>query len=129
MDNRLKLLYVDDEAINLLFFEMQFRTKYEVLTASGGIKGLSILEQEQDVVLIISDMNMPNMTGLEFINKAKAMYPGKKFCILTGYEITEEIRDALKSGIIIKYFSKPFRPEDIERVIEEEIRPELGSSG
>ena len=125
MDPQFKLLYIDDEAINLFFFEMKFRNSYKVITAKNGMEGLEILEDNPDILLIISDMNMPGMTGLEFIYTAKEKYPEKKFFILTGYEITEEIKKALLDGLIIKYFSKPYREEDIESVLSTVIETEI----
>lgn len=117
MSKKTKILYVDDEHINLLLFEANFNTNYEVLIAEDGLSGLNILEANPDTLIIISDMKMPNMNGIEFINRAKKKYPDKKFYILTGFEITEEIQKALESGLILKYFSKPFNINEIESSI------------
>jgi YesN/AraC family two-component response regulator len=62
-------------------------------------------------------MKMPGMNGIEFIKKAKAKYPDKKFYILTGFEITEQIKEALDKGIILEYFCKPFEIEKMHRII------------
>lgn len=116
-----KILYVDDEQINLKLFEINFSEKYDVLIADNGIKGLEMLEDNPDVLVVISDMKMPKMNGLEFIKKAKEKYLDIKFYILTGFEITDEIQNALNNGLIIKYFRKPFDLNEIESSINEVI--------
>ncbi|MBN1116156.1 MAG: response regulator, partial [Bacteroidales bacterium] len=118
---KVKILYVDDEEINLLLFEANFNQKYEVKIAENGLSGLEVLENNPDILIIISDMKMPNMNGIEFINKAKRKYPDKKFYILTGFEITEEMQKALETGLILKYFSKPFDMNEIESSINEAV--------
>lgn len=121
MNNKLKILYVDDEHINLLLFENNFTDKYEVLVAKDGFDGLKTLVLNPETKLIISDMKMPGMNGIEFIRKAKKLYPDKKFYILTGFEITDEIREALDTGLILEYFSKPFDVEKMHTVIAEAL--------
>ena len=117
----MKILYVDDESINLKLFEINFNRKYDVVTASDGFTGLIALEKNTDIAVIVSDMKMPNMNGVEFIKKAKEIYPEKKFFILTGFEITEEILHALETNLILRYFSKPFNFNEIDKVISEAV--------
>jgi len=121
MSKNIKILYVDDEKINLLLFEANFSQKYEVLIAENGFSGLEVLSNNPDISIVISDMKMPNMSGIEFIFNAKKKYPEKKFFILTGFEITEEIQEALERGLILKYFSKPFHMNEIELAISDAI--------
>lgn len=117
MGKDIKILYVDDEKINLLLFERNFKDKYHVLVAEDGAKGLEILALNCDVDMIISDMKMPGMNGLEFICKVKERYPDKKCYILTGFEITEEISNALATGLIVEYFSKPYDVAKMHSII------------
>ncbi|NIJ45602.1 CheY-like chemotaxis protein [Wenyingzhuangia heitensis] len=116
-----KILYVDDEKINLLLFENNFKKFYTVLVAKDGFEGLKVLDENTDTLIIISDMRMPGMTGIEFITKAKAKYPDKKFYILTGFEITQQIREALDTGLILEYFKKPFEIKKIHAKIAEAL--------
>jgi two-component system, response regulator, stage 0 sporulation protein F len=122
MNNKIKILYVDDEVINLQLFEINLKNKYSVLTAINAIKGLEILSENKDISIVVSDMKMPHMNGVEFIKKAKQDYPNIIFYILTGYEITEEIQDALSIGMILKYFQKPYNPKEIELEIENALK-------
>ncbi|MFN8259176.1 MAG: response regulator [Bacteroidales bacterium] len=116
---KIKILYVDDEPINLKLFEINFARDFEIFVAEDGISGLGILEKEPDIKVIISDMKMPGMNGIEFITKAKEKYPAKKYYILTGFEITKEIQNALECGMILKYFRKPFNIKEIKATIEQ----------
>lgn len=117
--NRIQVLYVDDEPINLKLFKINFMKKFDVLTAATGMTGLEVLDKHPDTLIIISDMRMPEMNGIEFIKAAKARFPEKKYYILTGFDITQEIQNAIDSGLILKYFRKPFNIKDIEKSIED----------
>ena len=119
MSKKVKIIYVDDEEVNVMLFEINFSVNFEVYSGCSGFEGLELLDKHPDVKVVISDMRMPKMNGLEFIKIAKEKYPDKKFYILTGFEITEEIQDALQSGLIQKYFQKPFDIQEIENTINE----------
>jgi len=118
MNEKPKILYVDDEIVNLQLFQLIFSNKYEVFTAENGLKGLEMLENNHNVSIVISDMKMPFMNGIEFIQKSKAKYKKISYFILTGYEITNEIQEALNLGLIVKYFRKPFNKSEIDSEIE-----------
>lgn len=117
MSNKIKILYVDDEVLNLTLFEINFKKYFDVICAENGYQGLERLEANPETLIVVSDMKMPKMTGIEFIQKAKEKFPDKKFFILTGFEITEEINHALETGLIIKYFKKPFDIKEIHSSI------------
>ncbi len=121
MSDKPKILYVDDEKINLMLFKYNFKNKYTVLTALNGQEGLDVLESNTDILVIISDMKMPVMNGYDFITKAKPLYPDKKFFMLSGYNITDEIQDAVDDGTILKYFTKPFDIQSMHNAIKDVI--------
>lgn len=120
--NKPTILYVDDEIINLELFQANLESNYNVLLAEDGEQGLKILETQSDIRIVISDMRMPNMTGIEFISKAKALYPSISYYIFTGYDITTEIRDAINNGLIVKYFRKPFNINEIDLEIKKKLQ-------
>jgi len=68
--NHITVLYVDDEPINLELFKMSFRRVFNVIVAESGPQGLEVLQNTNGIKAVISDMKMPNMSGLEFIQKA-----------------------------------------------------------
>jgi two-component system response regulator (stage 0 sporulation protein F) len=128
MDEKIKILYVDDESFNLLIFESLFENKYEVITAELGDIGLEILKSNLDIRLVVSDMRMPLMDGIEFITKAKALYPQIHYFILSGYDITPKILEALSSGLIVNYFQKPFEASEIEASFDEVLLNNVSST-
>ena len=64
--DKITILYVDDEANNLVSFKAVFRVKYQVYTAISGDEALKILG-EKPIEIIITDQRMPNMSGVEFL--------------------------------------------------------------
>ena len=118
MNKNPKVLYVDDEQINLMMFEISFAEKFDLVTASNGMEGLKILENGPTINVVVSDLKMPGLDGIEFIKKAKERFPRKKYFLLTGFEMTTDIQLSLDSGLIHKYMRKPFNKKEIETEIE-----------
>ncbi len=121
MKEKVAILYVDDEPINLELFEINFEEKYTVLTAISGLKAFEVLREKQGIVVVISDMKMHGMNGLEFVVKAKQEFPDLVYFILTGFDISPELAEALNKGVIQKYLYKPFDLLAIEKAIENAI--------
>jgi two-component system, response regulator, stage 0 sporulation protein F len=119
MDNIITLLYVDDETINLKLFEIYFKDKFNVITASSGFDGLEKLKEDPLISVVVSNMRMPGMNGIEFIRLAREQFPGVIYFLLSGYDITDEIEQALKEHVISKYFKKPFNMREIELSIND----------
>lgn len=117
MTDKITILYVDDEPTNLILFEMNFSKHYTVITASNGEEGLLRLNENADINIVISDMRMPGMTGLEFINIAQYKFPNIVYYILTGFDITPAISAAIENKVVNKYFRKPFNPKEISKAI------------
>ncbi len=119
MNSKKQILYVEDEEINKFLFKNYFKNKYDVFIACLGKDGLDILDQQPEISVVISDFKMPLMDGVDFIKKAKEKYPDKKYYILTGYEMTDKILEALESGLILKKFTKPIKYEILEKEINQ----------
>lgn len=116
-ERAISILYVDDEANNLIAFRAVFRTKYTVFTALSGLEGLEILS-ENEIHIIITDQRMPNMTGVEFLEEVITKYPTPIRILLTGYTDMSAIIDAINKGSIFQYLNKPWDEEELEEVIE-----------
>jgi len=116
------ILYVDDELMNLKAFAINLDKSYDILMGEDGLQGLEILEMNPQVSIVVSDMRMPKIDGLEFIRRARELFPNKSYYILTGYGLNDEIQSALDQGLIKKYFSKPFDLEAIEAEFEEVLK-------
>ncbi|MEO9483607.1 MAG: response regulator [Ekhidna sp.] len=119
------ILYVDDEDINLFLFKTNFESNYPVFTASSGAEALQVLKENEDkIIVVISDMRMPVMNGVEFITRAKELYNNIIYFILTGYESNKEIEEALQKKVIQQWFSKPFDMQKIDEAIKNSL-PQL----
>lgn len=120
---KVTVLYVDDEDINLFIFEKTFRNIYNIITANSAEQGLKMLEEHaNDIIVVISDMRMPGMSGLEFIKAAKSKYSNIAYYILTAFDYNEEINKAIADNLINKFFTKPFDIEVIKSSIESVVK-------
>ena len=122
MNDKVKILYVDDETINIKLFEVLFQKKYTILTAMDAMDGLQILSRNPDIDVLISDMNMPIMNGAEFIKKAQKMFSRINYFMLSGYEKNNSIQQLIDDGVILEYFKKPFNRNDIEFAIDNSVK-------
>lgn len=118
MDEKITVLYVDDEPINLDIFRLSLRNYCDVLTAESGDAGLHILNNEDGIKHVITDFKMPGMDGLEFIKLAKNEHPDIKFYILSGFNLTPKFSDALHQKIIVDFFEKPIDFNKILRALK-----------
>ena len=116
MNQKPAILYIDDEEPNLLLFRITFEGSREVLVANSPEEGLRKLEENKDRIrAVISDMHMPKMNGVQFIEKAKEKFKNIPYFILSGYAFNDEIDEAIRRKIIQKFFTKPFDRDEIER--------------
>ena len=116
-----KILIVDDEPANLRVLERLFRRNYQVFTAESGIEGLELIKQH-DLALIISDQRMPGMTGIEFLMRAAEIRPQTVRIILTGYTDVHALVEAINSGVVYKYISKPWLNEDLQQTVNRAVQ-------
>lgn len=114
----ISILYVDDEMINLLSFRAVYRSKYIIHTAISGAEGLEILDKNE-IHIVITDQRMPNMTGVEFLEKVIEKHPAPIRILLTGYTDMSAIIDAVNKGNIYHYLNKPWDDKEMSRIIEE----------
>lgn len=113
-----KILYVDDDIANLNLFQILFAEKFPILVASNTTKAIELLEKNNDIKLLISDRNMPDMDGVEFVNQMHKKYPYITYYMFSGQSQQPDIDKYLDTGIIKKYFSKPFNQYELEKEIE-----------
>ncbi len=116
-----KILLVDDETDNLDALERLFRKKYCVLKAESGLLALELLSQNEDVSLIISDQRMPEMSGVEFLEKSQKTHPNTIRILLTGYTDIDSVISAINSGQIYRYVTKPWDSNDLSFAAEQAI--------
>ncbi len=113
------LLIDDEEAILEIMAAMLADEGYDLLTAGSAEEGLALLKKTPDVSLIISDQHMPGMTGVQFFAQARHISPDALRVLLTGYTDTDAIIDAINSGGIHRYLTKPWSREDFLHTIRQ----------
>ena len=119
MENeKLKVLYVDDERHNLTSFKATYRRDFEVFIAESGEEGLEILK-DNDVQVVLSDQRMPQMTGVEFLKILKEEHPETIRILITGYSDIQAVIDAINDGQVYRYVSKPWDSHDLLLVIQQ----------
>lgn len=112
-----KLLIVDDEQGVLNSLERELRREgYTIFSAAGGRAGLDIL-REQDIGVILSDQQMPEMDGITFLETAGQYKPDVVRLILTGYGSLESAMAAINRSGIFGYLTKPWSPETLKGTI------------
>jgi response regulator RpfG family c-di-GMP phosphodiesterase len=116
-DKKIDILYVDDEENNLVSFKATFRLKYNVMIASSADAAIKILESKP-VEIIITDQRMPQMTGIEFLEKIIDKYPDPIRILLTGYADMNAVIDAVNKGKIFHYLSKPWSEQELNETIK-----------
>ncbi|WLI91361.1 response regulator [Massilia sp. R2A-15] len=111
------VLCVDDEPHILSALRRLFRTQgYEVVSADSGRAGLEVLASRQ-VDLIISDMRMPEMDGVAFLEQARQHTPDTMRVLLTGHADVSQILDAVNRGEIYRYITKPWDDHEMTLVV------------
>lgn len=116
---KLKLMVVDDEPDNLDLLYRTFRRDFQVFKADNAKRALEILESEDEMAVIISDQRMPEMNGTEFLSLTVDRFPDTIRILLTGFTDVEDLVDAINSGQVFKYITKPWKPDKLRLIVEQ----------
>jgi DNA-binding NtrC family response regulator len=117
-----RILIVDDELDMLVLLRMMIEdsTEYEVETTNNPSEAIKILK-EKDIDLVISDLKMPGMDGIELFDELREVSPDVPVIIITAYGSLELADEAMKKGVA-DFITKPFRKDNIlftiSRVLE-----------
>ena len=117
MEEKLKLLVVDDEPDNLDLLYRTFRRDFKVFKATSGTEALETLDQNGEMAIIISDQRMPKMNGTELLSRTVERFPDTIRMVLTGYTDVEDLVSAINSGKVFKYITKPWNPKKLKEVV------------
>lgn len=112
-------MVVDDEPDNLDLLYRTFRRTFKVFRANGATEALELLEEQGEMSVIISDQRMPVMNGTELLSRTVDRFPETIRILLTGYTDVEDLVEAINSGQVFKYITKPWQPDDLKRVVEQ----------
>jgi len=117
-----RILIVDDQINTLKVVGAILQDEnYEVLKAENASKALEILEGERDVDVVLADLKMPGMDGLELYRKMRALDRNIPFVIMTAHGTIQSAVEAMKEGVT-NYLIKPLNYEELSIVLERAIR-------
>jgi len=114
------VLIVDDEPQVITALKDLLEDDYTVFGRNSASTALSFLQSRPDVSLIISDQRMPEMTGHEFLARARAVSPATRM-LMTGYSDLTAVIEAINSGRIFAYISKPWEPAHLRLMVHKAI--------
>ncbi|HIE13420.1 MAG TPA: response regulator [Desulfotomaculum sp.] len=113
-----RVLLVDDDSNILAAFKRNLRPYFEIVTAEDGVAGVAALKDQGPFAVVVSDLRMPEMDGIQFLAAARQVAPDTVRVMLTGYADLQTAIDAVNKGSIFRFLSKPCSPEDFRRVVE-----------
>ena len=112
-----KVLCVDDDANILPGIQRNLRKQFDIDTAVGALAALKLIEKECPYAVIVADMQLPGMSGVEFLNIAKQKYPDPVRVMLTGNADQHTATDAVNRGHIYQFLNKPCPPDRLAEVL------------
>lgn len=120
------ILCVDDEADNVDALERLFRKQYNVLKATSAKEAISVMAKHPGkIAVMITDQRMPEMTGVELLEKTLASHPETVRLLLTGYTDLESVISAVNKGQIFRYLTKPWDPIDLSNTVNRAVELHL----
>ena len=120
-DKRTLLLVDDEPGIRSALTRTLRRDGYHILTAANGPQALDVLA-ENPVQVIVSDQRMPEMSGTEFLNVVKQLYPDTVRIILSGYTDLGVVTDSVNRGAVFKFLTKPWDDELLREQVRDAFR-------
>ncbi len=112
------ILVVDDEPDVVRSVKDLLRLDYRVLGATTADEALRLMEQEE-VHIVMSDQRMPNMSGVELLGKIRGEHPDAIRLLFTGYADIRAVIDAINTGSVYRYITKPWDPDELQAIIRE----------
>ncbi len=127
MGIKYKILYIDDEEVNLRIFKNTFRRDFDVVTLQSAKEALEVFNKEE-FDIIITDQRMPEMTGVEFLSIIQKLHPSipPNRLIISGFAQNEDIDQAFNSYNLYSFVSKPWKADELKTLILKAIEDGRG---
>ena len=117
-----RVLLVDDDPDLLQGLKRRLQKRYDISTAEGGEAALALIDESNPFAVVVSDMRMPGMTGLEVLKKLQKLSPNTQRIMLTGNLDQETAVNAVNQGKIFQFYTKPCTAEKLSEGIDQAIR-------
>jgi len=111
------ILCVDDDENILKGFRRQLRGQFELETATSGQEGLELFKRKGPFAVVVSDMRMPMMDGIEFLSRVREANPDSVRIMLTGNADMQTAIDAVNEGNIFRFLTKPCSSDELAKAI------------
>jgi response regulator RpfG family c-di-GMP phosphodiesterase len=122
MKPELKILLVDDEPNVLAAFQRNLRQRFALDTAQSGAEALRKIEQHGPYAVIVADMQMPEMNGLELLVQVQARHPDTVRIMLTGNADQKTAVEAVNRGQVFRFLNKPCPIELLAQTLQTAVR-------
>ncbi len=116
--DKFKILCVDDEELILNGIATIIKRDYEVILNTSPVKALEFIKENNDISVVLSDMKMPEMNGVEFLSKVKEVSPDTTRILLTGFADIETAISIINKSQIFRFLTKPCPPDELKGSIE-----------
>ncbi|HME22278.1 MAG TPA: response regulator [Acetobacteraceae bacterium] len=103
----------DDPEVRIIVAEFLQDFGYQVIQANGGAEALDLLARSPDLRMLITDIRMPDMSGIELAELATLRRPGLKVILISGYFVSRQVQ--------WRFLRKPFRLRDLEAAVRAEL--------
>ncbi len=117
-----KILFVDDDPNILAGFQRTLRKQFSFDMALGGVEALALLEKSGPYAVIVVDMRMPGMDGLELLERVREAAPDTVRLMLTGNADQQTAVEAVNRGQVFRFLNKPCGPEVLTPALESGLR-------
>ncbi|MBC2605904.1 HD domain-containing phosphohydrolase [Pelagicoccus albus] len=115
----MKVLFVDDNASVLAAFRRNMRKRFDLFIAESAEEAFTVLKEHGPIDVIVSDMKMPGMNGIEFLEKSIEMSPDSERIMLTGNADQETATEAVNRGHVYRFLNKPCSVEELVEAIKD----------
>ena len=119
---RNQVLFVDDDANILSGYKRALHKRYDIVTCLSGEEGLNKIGSDGPFAVIVADMQMPGMNGIEFLRKAQEAAPATVRLMLTGNADQKTAADAVNQGHVISFLTKPCTAESLVLALSNAVK-------
>lgn len=116
--NTEKIMIVDDDENILTGFRRRLRRKYKIITSPNPVNALLQVKNQGPIAVVVSDMHMPKIDGVNFLTRLKMISPDSVRMFLTGDSDIETALDAVNQGQVFRYLLKPCPAEAMEKALD-----------
>lgn len=117
-----QILFVDDDANVLSAYRRSLHKRYQITTCLSGDEGLTKLATEGPFAVVVADMQMPGMNGIQFLQRAQEQSPETVRLMLTGNADQKTAADAVNQGHVFSFLTKPCPPESLDAALANALK-------